>query len=162
MATTVNEDSTLMPVLVAALLLTLLCGFLHFEVLQMMVRHLKKTTMSARRSILLTMVGLVTLHLVEIAIFAAGYLVLLEMYGRSIGVLEGNVQKTFSDLMYFSFVVFTTVGFGDIVPDGPLRILAGVEALVGLMLITWSASFTFLIMQAKWKQTYIEDAETII
>jgi hypothetical protein len=31
-----------------------------------------------------------------------------------------------------------------------VRILAGMEALVGLVLITWSASFTFLKMQIYW------------
>ena len=43
--------------------------------------------------------------------------------------------------------MYTTVGFGDIAPLGPVRLLVGIEALAGLVLITWSASFTFLIMQ---------------
>lgn len=154
LAKTVSDETSLLPVLAVCLLVTLLCGWLHFEALQLMVRYVKDSRISARRGILMTMVGLVTVHLLEIAIFALGYLGLFAVFGSRVGVLQGNVEATFSDLMYFSFVVFTTVGFGDIVPDGPLRILAGVEALVGLMLITWSASFTFLIMQAKWKQEY--------
>jgi hypothetical protein len=35
-------------------------------------------------------------------------------------------------------------------PLGPVRLLSGVEALNGLMLIGWSASFTYLTMEKFW------------
>ncbi len=43
------------------------------------------------------------------------------------------------------------MGFGDIVPTGPLRFVCGVEALNGLLLIGWSASFTYVFMEHFWK-----------
>lgn len=55
------------------------------------------------------------------------------------------------DFGYFSAVVYTTVGFGEIVPRGPVRGLTGAEGITGLTLITWSASFTFLEMQQHWR-----------
>jgi len=33
-----------------------------------------------------------------------------------------------------------------------MRILAGSQSLLGFVLITWSASFTFLEMQTYWKR----------
>jgi hypothetical protein len=45
---------------------------------------------------------------------------------------------------------YTTLGVGDVYPKGLLRILVGVEALNGFLLITWSASFTYLMMQRYW------------
>ena len=48
-------------------------------------------------------------------------------------------------------MVYTTVGFGDLVPDGPIRMIASTEALVGLAMITWSASFSYLQMQRIWR-----------
>lgn len=33
---------------------------------------------------------------------------------------------------------------------GPLRLIVGIEALNGLLLITWSASFCYLNMQKDW------------
>jgi len=47
------------------------------------------------------------------------------------------------DYGYFSAVVYTTLGFGDLVPAPGIQILAGSEALVGLCLIAWSAAITF-------------------
>ncbi|RZA02340.1 MAG: two pore domain potassium channel family protein, partial [Moraxellaceae bacterium] len=46
---------------------------------------------------------------------------------------------------------FTTLGLGDITPVGAIRFLAGTEALTGFVLVTWSASFTFVEMQRFWK-----------
>ena len=54
------------------------------------------------------------------------------------------------DSFYFSVVAVTTVGFGDVYPVGPIRFMTGMEALTGLVMITWSASFTFLEMQRDW------------
>jgi len=33
--------------------------------------------------------------------------------------------------VYFSVITFTTAGFGDILPQGPIRALAATEAFVG-------------------------------
>lgn len=44
-----------------------------------------------------------------------------------------------TERVYFSGVVFSTLGFGDIVPAGPIRLMVAVQAITGLMLIAWSA-----------------------
>ena len=40
--------------------------------------------------------------------------------------------------------------WGDLSAVGPLRFLAVTEALTGFLLLTWSASFTFLVMGMIW------------
>ena len=57
-----------------------------------------------------------------------------------------------SDILYFSLTTYTSLGYGDIVPLGPSRLLAGVEALVGLVLIAWTASFTYFEMRRYWPE----------
>ena len=52
--------------------------------------------------------------------------------------------------MYFSAETCTSLGSGDLTPNGPVRLLAGVEALNGLLLIGWSASFTYISMGRFW------------
>jgi hypothetical protein len=49
-------------------------------------------------------------------------------------------------------MVYTTVGFGDLIPSGPIKMITCAEALAGLALITWSASFTYLQMQRLWRE----------
>lgn len=68
------------------------------------------------------------------------------------GQLGGVASTSFLDAIYLSAVTFSTVGFGDLVPVGPLRFLCGTEALAGFILITWSASFLYLEMEQFWRQ----------
>ena len=70
------------------------------------------------------------------------------------GHLSGAMSESILDMVYFSAAVFTTVGFGDLSPTGPIRFVAGAEALTGLVLIGWSASFTYLEVDHLWKSRH--------
>lgn len=87
-------------------------------------------------------------HIVEISLFAGAYWLLLVELG--IGSLTTKTDPNLFDLLYFSASTYTTVGYGDVVVQGALRILAGTEALMGLVLITWSASFTYSELRRSW------------
>ncbi|EGG99066.1 Protein yfbU [gamma proteobacterium IMCC2047] len=54
------------------------------------------------------------------------------------------------DCGYHSFVTYTSLGFGDIIPTGYLRFITGIEALAGLVLIAWTASFVYVEMRRFW------------
>lgn len=59
---------------------------------------------------------------------------LLYLYGWAVfsGNLTGQGEARLSDLIYFSFVTLTSMGYGDIVPTGSLpRTLAYLEVVVG-------------------------------
>ena len=43
--------------------------------------------------------------------------------------------------LYFSTVAFSTVGFGDIVPVDEWRLLGGLEAVNGFLMIGWSTAY---------------------
>ncbi|MEO1237659.1 MAG: potassium channel family protein, partial [Planctomycetota bacterium] len=86
---------------------------------------------------------LLAVHSTQIVVFGGAY----HLLDGSAAGLEGDYDDRFADAVYFSAMVYTTVGFGDITPEGHLRLLVSLEAITGLMLIAWSASFTFLVMQ---------------
>lgn len=89
------------------------------------------------------------LHIAEIWIFGLGLWVLLQL--PDAGAIAGQGSHALLDSIYLSAVTFSTVGFGDLAPVGSIRFLLGTEALLGLMLITWTASFTFLEMERNWR-----------
>jgi hypothetical protein len=93
-----------------------------------------------------SVVGALMAHLVEIAVFAVAIQFAVE---ADLGGLEPP-QQGFVDLLCFSATVYSSVGFGDVVPDGAMRQLVGIEAVTGLVLIAWTASFTYLEMGKFW------------
>ncbi len=77
------------------------------------------------------------LHWLEIMLF--GFLFWLLSQDTNLGIIKG--AQSFHDYMYFSSTTYTSLGLGDLHPTGHLRIVAGTEALVGLIMISWSAAF---------------------
>jgi len=90
------------------------------------------------------------LHVIEIWLFGLGYWALL--LWPETGHVVSSASTSFLDSIYLSAMTYTTVGFGDLAPVGPIRFLAGTEALTGFVMITWSASFTFLEMERFWRR----------
>lgn len=135
-------------VLGIAAAVTLCCVGIHYETIRFLVSVLHgKANRRARPVLILTVLILLAVHLIEAAIFAFAYRLVFLIHPTDAGILDGAYDGSFGDTLYFSLSVYTTVGFGDIAPVGPVRLLVGIEALAGLVLITWSASFTFLMMQ---------------
>ncbi len=126
----------------------LICVTVHYELLYRMTLWIPKMNINHRYRIIVGVIGCLVAHAIEIWVFAVVYF-LMGRYGEW-GFLDGNVSGTLLDCGYFSFTVFTTLGFGDIYPVGEIRYLTGIESLTGLVLITWTASFLFYEMQRHW------------
>jgi voltage-gated potassium channel len=78
-----------------------------------------------------TLVGLVAvllvLHSLEVSLWAEFYC----------------LRHCFADretAYYFSLTSYTTLGFGDVVLHRPWRILAGLEAMIGVLMFGWSTA----------------------
>jgi hypothetical protein len=100
--------------------------------------------LSKRRVLIAAVIGALFAHILEILLFGFGYyLAQAADLGELRHFADDAPRREWRDCVYFSFVTYTTLGYGDIFPAGALRFLAGVEAITGLVLITWTASFLF-------------------
>jgi hypothetical protein len=138
--------------MLAALLSVLLVAvstLCHYETLRWLNDRLPNMTLvESRAKVLLALIGAVLSHLCQIALFAATYYLLRDELG--LGTLAGHFRDTLSSFLYFSAETYTTLGFGDIYPLGQICLVTGCEALTGLLMISWTASFTYLEMRRYW------------
>jgi hypothetical protein len=124
---------------------------LHYEGLTLLQRNLGHVHVGPRRMrVLFGIIGVLLMHAIEISFFALGYAAVHSVDDG--GAIHGMPHPHFLDLSYFSAITYTTVGYGDLVPIGPLRFIAAVESLAGFVLVSWSASFTYLVMERFWGQ----------
>ncbi|XQW85437.1 ion channel [Thalassotalea piscium] len=121
----------------------------HYEILYRLSLYIPEMKMKHRFRIVICVFGTFIAHVMEVWLFAVAYYFMNKASGW--GELQGNFDGSLLDCGYFSFTVYSTVGFGDVVPLGSIRFLTGVESLLGLILITWSASFLYLQMEKEWK-----------
>ena len=118
---------------------------IHYEVLTTSFPIRGHVSVSIRGRMLRLIAGIFFAHLVEICLYAAAYYVMHQHLG--LGTISGRLGEGAMDYFYFSIISYTTLGFGDVYPMGPMRIVGGVESLNGLVLVGWSTSYTYLAMQ---------------
>lgn len=132
-----------------AMFLAGLVVLIHYESLRLTSQSLTQLHIPPRQRILVVICAAFIAHLIEVTLYAASYMVLDQGFG--IGSIGGQPTSVFYDYFYYSLVTYTTLGIGDLYPMEGLRLLTGIESLIGLMMITWTASFTYLTMERFWK-----------
>jgi hypothetical protein len=136
--------------MIATTVLVLVCILVHYETLRVTSDYLLPAlNMPARPKVVVFMAMAFLAHTVEVWIFGVAYYVLGNRMG--LGSVAGIESDDFPQLLYFSTETYTSLGFGDVYPLGGFQLIAGVEALIGLLMIGWSASFTFIEMRQLWE-----------
>lgn len=135
-------------------LLISLCTLNIYEILRYIWRMIPRMTAHPRLRVFsivpLAFIG----HILNIWIFGFVYFM---MHTTGFGTLTGTdiaSGKTPLDIfecLYFSAATYTTLGLGDVMPIGSIRMITGVESLTGFLLIGWTVSFTYLAMEKFWE-----------
>ncbi len=139
----------------------------HYYGLRVITEIVEVVKISPQARMVVVVFGVIIVHTIEIATYAAGYLVAdrIPGTGEFAGLHEGLISAsaaiaatprtglslTFYDYFYFSAETFASLGLGDIYPIGDIRLIASFEVLSGLILIGWSASFTYIAMRKFWE-----------
>jgi voltage-gated potassium channel len=93
-----------------------------------------------------TAVFFLLLHYMEIALWAAVYM--------AIPVIDKI--SNWEEGIYFSTVTYTTLGYGDITLPPVWRIMSGFEALNGILLVGWTTTIFFAVVQKIVTVKYIK------
>ena len=137
-------------VVLATLCALAACVLLQYEALVLVWKWIAAHGGHRRVKVLYAIFSIIALHVAEIWIFGVTAWALLQW--PQTGSLAGPLSASLLECVYLSAITFSTVGFGDVAPLGAIRFLFGTEALTGFVLITWSASFTYLEMQRFWRR----------
>ena len=83
---------------------------------------------------------LMAAHAVEVFVWSLAYLIV-------------HAVPAGGNLVYFAFVNYTTLGYGDIVPVERWRLLGPITALNGVLLIGWSTAVIFEVLRRALART---------
>jgi hypothetical protein len=97
-------------------------------------RHLSRPSLRLVVVMIATVSVLMVSHLIEIAVWALAYLLVA-------AAPEG------ADRLYFAFVNFATLGYGDVVPVPRWRLLGPMAAMNGVLLFGWSTAVIFQVLR---------------
>lgn len=134
--------------------LVVLSTLLHYEALRVVSSVLPRLHMAPRARLVVVILATFAAHTLEILLYAAAAYGLV--HGLAIGSLGAPGMPgtagtpDWATTIFFSAQTYTSLGYGDVVPQGSLRALASVEVLNGLLLIGWTASYIYIAMQHFW------------
>jgi Ion channel len=86
-------------------------------------------------------------HTLEVMVWASAYWAV-------------GAAPTGADHLYFAFVNYVTLGYGDIIPLERWRLLGPITAMNGMLLFGWSTAIMFEVLRKSWARiaTSTEDA----
>lgn len=129
-----------------SLVLVVVCTAIFYEILAHVWVNLPKLEGRPRTQILVTMLSAFAGHTAATWLFGVTYYVLDKVL--HFGALKGaDAENSFFHYIYFSGVTYSSLGLGDIYPTGGLQLLIGVEATLGLILIGWTVTFTYIVTE---------------
>jgi hypothetical protein len=132
----------------ACVLLLVVTTMLHYEALRGLRLVLPLLPMPPRAKVSVLIIGAFAAHALEMGLYAVAMFGLIHWLG--ISSFDPAHMPSFTTLLYFSAETYTSLGYGDVVPHGSLRLLAGTEALTGLLMIGWSTSNVTVAMERYW------------
>lgn len=98
------------------------------------LRHTSRPRSHLMAVMVTTAVILMVAHTVEILVWALAYAV--------VGAAPAG-----SDLLYFAFVNYTTLGYGDITPVEGWRLTGPMTAMNGILMFGWSTAVLFEVLR---------------
>ena len=85
-------------------------------------------------SVMVATVGVLLMaHVAEVIVWSVTYLIL-------------DAAPSEADVLYFAFVNYTTLGYGDIVPVERWRLIGPITAMNGILLFGWSTAVIFEVL----------------
>lgn len=132
-------------VLVAVLGLAAVAGFalLHYEGLAALDRWcFRGHARPRRRGVVVAVLGVMSLHLLQIVVWGVLFWWVTQWPGG--GRIDEGGDPGALAAIYLSAMNYSTLGLGGgLSPVGAIRMLVAIESLLGLLMITWSATFTY-------------------
>jgi Ion channel len=141
---------TFLAMMVVGGTLVISCILVHYEILRLTTDLLlPRIQQKARRThVVFGVCACFLAHTIEVWLFAGVYYVLSR---ETASGFADEARRHFLDYLYFSTETYTSLGFGEMrLLTDDLRLLAGIEAMIGLILLTWTAAFNFMLMERYW------------
>jgi hypothetical protein len=98
------------------------------------LRHTVWPRLHLMAVMVVTATALMLAHTLEVLVWALAY--------RIVGAAPPG-----SELLYFTFVNYTTLGYGDITPVEDWRLLGPMTAMNGILLFGWSTAVLFEVLR---------------
>lgn len=117
---------------------------IHYEAITLLDRFARAPHRRLRLALTGVVLMLVGMHLVEIGLYAVTFAV--ADGPLDLGGFVGRTVMSPADYFHFAAEAYASLGSGDITATGDLRLITSITPLNGILLLAWSGSFLFSLV----------------
>jgi hypothetical protein len=110
---------------------------------------------SGARSAMRPWLFLLSVMIAVVSVLMAAHAVEVIVWALAYAIVDAAPAGT--DLMYFAFVNYTTLGYGDVVPVERWKLLGPITAMNGVLLFGWSTAVIFEVLRRAMARDLSED-----
>ncbi|MCC6789622.1 MAG: hypothetical protein IT547_17455 [Hyphomonadaceae bacterium] len=128
-------------------IVVLVCTLFHYEAISRLDTFARTRRWPNHAILVWVLSALLLIHAAEIGLFAGIYGV-AELIG--IGRLRSESVLTPAEYFIFAAETYSSLGSTDVTPEGEIRLMSSLSSLIGILLLAWSASFLFSLVE-RWR-----------
>jgi hypothetical protein len=114
---------------------------IHALVMTAVVRSSQATARAASRPNLM----LIAVMVITVSVLMAAHTSEVVVWSLAYGLVDAAPAN--SNRLYFAFVNYTTLGYGDVLPEERWRLLGPMTAMNGVLLFGWSTAVIFEVLR---------------
>ncbi len=130
-------------------IIVVLTILVNYEVLNIVWKHLPKIEKSPRKGIVYIMLAIIAGHTFAVWIYGLGYLLIADIFYKEVLVEQGF--DGFIKYLFASAQIYSSLGSADLFSLGTMRFLASIEALNGIVMVAWTFSLTYVVIDKTWQ-----------
>ena len=100
---------------------------------------------TGQQSVRLTIVMIATVSVATVPVLMAAHF--LEVMVWALAYVIVDAAPAGADPVYFAFVNYTTLGYGDVIPVERWRLLGPITAMNGVLMFGWSTAVIFEVLR---------------
>jgi hypothetical protein len=113
-----------------------------------MTAGLRVARTAGERTTLHPSLRLITVMTAAVSVLMAAHIAEVVVWSLAYAIV--GVAPAGTDLVYFAFVNYTTLGYGDVTPLQRWHLLGPMTAMNGVLLFGWSTAVIFAVLQKAW------------
>ena len=110
-----------------------------------MTAVIRAAQMAGTKEVLHPTLRLIGVMIATVAVLMAAHIAEVSLWSVTYAIVDAVPDGT--DHMYFAFVNYTTLGYGDITPVQRWRLLGPMTAMNGVLLFGWSTAVIFQVLR---------------
>jgi hypothetical protein len=110
-----------------------------------MTAVIRAAQMAGTKEVLHPTLRLIGVMIATVAVLMAAHIAEVSLWSVTYAIVDAVPDGT--DHMYFAFVNYTTLGYGDITPVQRWRLLGPMTAMNGVLLFGWSTAVIFEVLR---------------